>query len=53
VLFRSVEPDAKKTPCERDPLDELHLLQQATIFSKLIGSPPDLMLTMWSTVVAS
>ena len=41
-----VELDAKKTPCERDPLLELHRLQQATIFSRLIGSPPALMLTM-------
>ncbi len=48
-----VELRAKKTACERDPFDELHDLQHATIFSRLTGSPPLLMLIMWSTVVAS
>jgi len=41
-----VERRAKKRPCERDPLELLHRLQHATIFSRLIGSPPALMLCM-------
>ena len=47
-----VELRAKKAPCERDPLDELQGLQAVIIFSRLIGSPPDLMLTIWSTVIS-
>jgi hypothetical protein len=31
---------AKKTACERDPLLELQRLHEATMLSKLIGSPP-------------
>lgn len=41
-----VEADAKKTACERDPFDELQDLQHEIIFSRLIGSPPLLMLIM-------
>ena len=41
-----VELDAKKRPCERDPLELLHRLQQAIILSRLIGSPPALILTI-------
>lgn len=48
-----VELRAKKRPCERDPLELLHREQQAIIFSRLTGSPPDLMLCIWSTVLAS
>jgi hypothetical protein len=40
-----VELDAKKTPFERDPFELLQRLQQATIFSNEIGSPPALILT--------
>lgn len=39
-----VELRAKKTPCERDPLALLHRAQHAIMFSKLTGSPPDLIL---------
>jgi hypothetical protein len=39
-----VEIDAKKRACERDPLELLHRLQHAIMFSRLNGSPPDLRL---------
>jgi hypothetical protein len=35
---------AKKEPCERDPLRELHEAQHETRLSNAKGSPPDLML---------
>jgi len=40
-----VETRAKKTPCERDPLDELHRLQQANKLDGSTGFPPFLILT--------
>jgi hypothetical protein len=48
-----VELDAKKRPCERDPLRLLHGRQQEIMLSRLTGSPPDLILIMWSTVISS
>ena len=41
-----VDVRAKKEPCEREPLDELHFEQQAIIFYKELGSPPFLIATM-------